>query len=184
MDPSKTQPFITTCSNVCTTGNNASSSTSITTPLPIQILMSEILLLHLWKFMVFTTVFVSKYKDYNIFFKFSKLNFVASIYNTLFNYDLGLSLRHLQSHTMSSYQWHHSLQLVILVRNLKSTHDKFTISQQCNITLGALIPSITWVNSFWGHSCFYHSPPKYDNQSFNTINDHKGFKSFHEDLVT
>jgi hypothetical protein len=59
--------------------------TSITTPLPIQILMSEILLLHLWEFMVFTTLFVSKYKDYNIFFKFSKLNFVASIY-TLFNY--------------------------------------------------------------------------------------------------
>jgi hypothetical protein len=48
MDPSKTQPFITTCSNVWTTGNNACSSTSITTPLPIQILMSEILL-HLWK---------------------------------------------------------------------------------------------------------------------------------------
>lgn len=126
--------------------------------------------------------FVSKYKDYNIFFEFSKLN-VASIY-TLFNYDLGSSLRHLQSHTMSSCQWHHSLQLVILVQVLKSTHDKFTISQQCNITLGALIPSIAWLNFFWGHSCFYHSPPKHNNQSFNTINDHKGFKSFHEDLVT
>jgi hypothetical protein len=47
--------FITTCRNICTTGNNASSSTSITTPLPIQILTSEILL-HLWKIMVSTTL--------------------------------------------------------------------------------------------------------------------------------
>jgi hypothetical protein len=91
---------------------------------------------------------VSKYKDYNIFFEFSKLN-EAFIY-TLFNNDLGLSLRHFQSHAMSSYQWHHSLQLVILVQNLKSTHDKFTISQQCNITLGVLIPSIAWLNFFGG----------------------------------
>jgi hypothetical protein len=124
---------------------------------------------------------VSKYKDCNIFFEFSRLT-VASIY-TLFNYDLGLSLQHLQSHTMSSYQWHHSLQLVILVQNLKSTRDKFTTSQQCNITLGALIPSIAWLIIFSGHSCFYHSPPKYHNQSFTTINDLEGFKSFHEDLL-